>query len=164
METIRYPYKPKRWTMLLAGLIFAGAAVILVHMARANDRGLVINGIFSFDEAGATTVYWILAGASALFVAGALYGVARAFGPAQEVVIDSRGITAPKGGMAKAVVTVPFASITDLRVQHVQSQRFLHIRHRDGKLSINGAMLPRRADFETLVGQIESRFNASRAQ
>jgi hypothetical protein len=159
VETIRYPYKPKLWVMLLAGLFFAGCAVILGGVARSNDRGLIINGIISFEADGATTFYWILAGVSALFVVVAVFAASRALTSQQELVIDGRAISAPKRGTSKVILTVPFANITDLRIMQVASQKFLTIHHSDGKLEIVRDMLPRKADFETVVELVEARCN-----
>lgn len=157
METLRYDYRPKTWVMALAGLFFAGCAVVLVQSARHNDRGMVINGLITLDLGQATLFLWVLAALSALFVGAGVYGVIRSVGVAQQIVIDRHGITAPKGGMSSAIVTVPFADITDLQMRQVQSQHFLVIHHRGGKLTITGSMLPSKAEFEELATTVADR-------
>lgn len=161
MQTLRYEYRPKTWVMALAGLFFAGCAIVLTQSARHNDRGMVINGLITLDTGQATAFLWVLAGLSILFVALGLYGVARSFGVAQEIVIDARSITAPTGGFSSTIVTVPFAAITDLQMRDVQSQRFLIIHHQAGKLTITRSMMPSHADFDEAVATVAKRCRAA---
>lgn len=148
--------------MALAGLFFAGCAIVLAQSARLNNRGMIINGIVRLDIDEANIFLWILAGLSVLFVAAGIYGVARSLGPFQEIVIDGKNITAPKGGLSSTIVSVPFASIFDLQIVQVKSQRFLTIRHRDGKLIVNRAMMPSHEDFEELVAEVAERCRAEK--
>ena len=151
METLRYPYRPKTWVMALAGSFFAVCAVVLAYTARDNDRGLLINGVISLDTGQASIFYWVLCALSVGFVAAGLFGVVTSLREPREVMVDSTGVTLPASRWSSDTVTIPFASITDLRIQQVQSQKFLIIRHSAGKQSVMRSMMPSRADFETFA-------------
>ena len=157
MEKLRDEYRPRPWTMALAALFFAGGAVVLAREARGNDRGLVLNGFIHLDAGDATRFYWLLALLSAAFVLAGLLGVARAFGPPREIVVDAAGITAPTGVLGRAEVTVPYASIARLEMTQIRSQKLMVIHHGGGRLILSRAMLPTEQDFENMVIQIELR-------
>ncbi|SDA27439.1 hypothetical protein [Sphingomonas sp. NFR15] len=151
METLRYPYRPKTWVMALAGLFFAVCAVVLGYTAHDNDRGLLIDGILSLDAGQASIIYWVLCALSIGFVAAGLFGVVTSLREPREVMVDRTGVTLPAGRWSSDTVTIPFASITDLRIQQVHSHKFLIIRHRAGKHSVMRSMMPSSADFEAFV-------------
>lgn len=157
METLRYPYRPKTWVMALAGLFFALCAVVLGYMARDNDRGVLINGLISLDTDQASIFYWVMCVLSIGFVVASLFGIVMSLREPREVMVDSTGVTVPAGRWSSDTVTIPFASITDLRIQQVQSQKFLIIRHSDGKHSVVRSMMPSRADFETFAEAVIAR-------
>lgn len=150
----RYAYGPKPGMMALIACFFAGCAAVLFHAAGDNQRGMTLNRIFQFDAGGATKVLLLLAIVSLAFVAVALFGLLRSFGPKQEIDVDDRAITAPKHALGGRVVTVPFETVTDVHVQRVQSQEFLIVRHGSGKLTINRASMENRAEFNQLVDQV----------
>jgi hypothetical protein len=51
-------------------------------------------------------------------------------------------------------VEIPFKNISSIQLQEIQRQRFLHINHPGGKLSIAQAMLPSKAEFDELCSTI----------
>jgi hypothetical protein len=162
METLRYAYKPKLLTFALCGLFFAGCGVVIGKVALENDRGLILNRILRLGPDSATIFYWVLAAACVAFVVVALLGIARSFGTVREVVLDSAAISAPKNPLSQVVVvTLPFTAITDLQVTQVHRQKFLVIRHADGKLNINQSMLPTHDDFDELVEALDARVRAA---
>lgn len=157
METLRYTYRASAWKLALAALFFAGCAVIMAKAAIGNDRGLVINGIIHLDPGSATVFYWVIFAISLLFVAGGMLGVVRALGPAQEVTLDRVALSAPRTGLRSELVRVPVASITGVETMRMRSQEFLIVRHREGKLTISGGMLPHKQDLGTLAAALEER-------
>lgn len=164
METLRYDYKPKLWSSLLAGLFFAGCGVVLGNVALTNDRGLILNGIIELETGSATIFYWVLTALCAGFVFVGLVATVRSLGAPHEVVLDRIAISAPKGVTGKIVVTVPYARITDLKVSQVKSQKFLAVHHADGKLTITRSMLPTHDAFEELLAALDGRWRAARGR
>ena len=164
METLRYDYKPRAYVMVLSGLLFTGFGILLGKEASENDRGLILNGVIELGPRDATTFYWVLTALCGAFVLIALVGLARALGAPHEVVLDRTAITAPKAALARRVVTVPFAAITDLQIVELRSQKMLTIHHRDGKLTLARAMLPSRAAFEEIVRELDTRCRAVRGR
>jgi hypothetical protein len=152
--TLRYAYRPKTWVMVLSGLFVAICAVVLARVAQSNDRGVIINHLITLDTGQATIFYWVLSAVSVAFVVAAISGVIRSLRAPREVMVDARGVTVPvRGGPA----TIAFADITDLRIQRVQSQKFLIIHHCGGKATITRSLMPSNADFDTLVEAITAR-------
>ena len=158
METLRYPYKPKAYVMALSGLLFAGLGAFFVKLARENDEGLLIDRVIRLNPQSATAFYWLLAAFCIGFVLISILGLFRSFGPPREIVLDRAGISAPKNPLRPEPVTLPYASITDLRMTQVRSQHFLTIHHAGGKLSISRSMLPSTADFDQLAAELDRRW------
>lgn len=155
---LAYPYKPKVWALLLAGLFFAGCAVVLAVMATGNDRGMSINRIIELDTGGATVVLWLLAACSLALVVMASAGIATAFGEGRELIIDEAGVTVPSRFSASQTM-VRYRDVTDLALRRIQGQRFLDIRHSGSKVTIVASMLPDGA-FDEVVEEIGRRVSA----
>ena len=160
MNTLRYEYRANRWMMLLAGAFFAAGMAVFWSKARGNDRGLILNHLIELDQGQATIFYWTFFLVCAAFVAAAVFGLLLSFQGGREVIVDARGITAPKGSWSRVHIHVPFSAITYLQLRQVQSQKFLTITHGTGKLSIPRSMLPDKDDFDTLVAAIFARVSA----
>ncbi len=159
MTEVRFTYKPRITVFLFSGLFFVGCALVLAHIARTNDRGLVLNRIIEFSEEGASIFYWSLAAASGVFVVLATMALYSSLTLKREVILTEDRITAPKSGMSKKLVAIRFAEITDVNIQSVQSQKFLNIVHEGGKLTIPQSMLPNKEVFEELTGLVTEKVN-----
>ena len=157
METLRYPYKPRRWSILLAGLFFAGCGVFAWKDAVGNDRGLVIDGVIHLGVGAATAFYWVIVAVCVAFALVALVSVLRSFGPTREVTLRPDAVEAPRTGWSQHSIVVPYASITAVEEQQVRSHRFLILRHTHGKLTIAGSMLPAKDDLDAIAAQIDLR-------
>lgn len=157
VETLRYEYRFKRWMMLLSGAFFAACMAVFWFKARGNDRGLILNHLIELDQGQATIFYWAFFLVSAAFVGMTAFNMALSFQDGREVIVDARGITAPKGLWSSVYVHVPFSAITNLQLRQVRPQKFLIITHLAGKLSIPRSMLPNKDDFDTLVAAIVAR-------
>lgn len=149
-EILEYPYKAKPW-MMLAGIAFFGAcAVGMAYTAVTNDRGLILNRIFTFSVEGATIFYWCIAVGAALFVVGALFALITGLTNPMVVRLTATEFSAPKHGFAKKLTVLPLRDIKEVSIQTVQKQRFMNIYFRNGKLSIAQSMLPSSDAFEKL--------------
>ena len=159
MNEVRYPYKPKIVVFLLSTLFFVGCTLVFANMALTNDRGLLLNKIIEFSTEEATLFYWGLGAASAAFVIIGIAGLLSNFTTKKEVVLTEDGITAPKSGISKKIVSVKFSEITDLYVQSIHRQRLFNIVHQSGKLVIPQSMLPNKQAFEELIDLVAERIS-----
>lgn len=150
MDNIEYPYKPKPWIMLLSVLFFTICAVLIGNEASKNDRGLILNGIIKFDQEGATIFYWLLAGISATFVAIGIPLFFLGLVSKRVIKISNTEISAPKYGWSTKCTVVPLDSIKHISTQTINRQRFLHILHNQGKLTVVQGMLPNSAALEEI--------------
>lgn len=149
-DILEYPYKAKPW-MMLAGIAFFGAcAAGMGYRAITNDRGLILNGIFTFSVEGATIFYWCIAAAAAIFVAGAVFALLAGLTNPMAVRLTATEFSAPKHGFTKKPTVIPLHDIKEIGIQTVQKQRFMNIYFRNGKLSIAQSMLPNSEAFEKL--------------
>jgi len=149
-DILEYPYKAKPW-MMLAGIAFFGAcAAGMGYMAVTNDRGLILNRIFTFSVEEATIFYWCIAAVAALFVVGAIFALIAGLTNPMTVRLTATEFSAPKHGFAKKPTAIPLHDIKEIAIQTVQKQRFMNIYFRNGKLSIAQSMLPNSEAFEKL--------------
>ena len=78
---LEYPYKARPGPMLVAMAFFGACAAEMAHAAVTNDRGLILDGIFSFSVRGATVFYWCVAAVSMVIVLVAIMALAMDFTP-----------------------------------------------------------------------------------
>jgi hypothetical protein len=159
-DILEYPYKAKP-LMMLAGILFFGCcAVWMGYVALTNDRGLILNRIFTFSSEGATIFYWCIAVVAALFVVFAIIALIAGLTKPMTIRLTATELSAPKHGFAKKPTVIPLRDIKDIGIQTVQKQRFMNIYFRNGKLSIAQSMLPSAEAFEKLhnrlVGKIKT--------
>jgi len=150
MNALEYPYKPKPWVMLAAMLFFAAAGAFLTMEALTNERGLVIQRIIHLSPQGATITYWCMAVVCAVFAIGGLAGFIAALVSKNYLRLTPTEISAPRFAWSRANTIVRLCEITEISIQDVQKQRFLHLRYPGGKLSITQSFLPSAAAFEEL--------------
>lgn len=163
VETLRFRYRPQPGRTLLVGAFFALCAIVLVHMARTNDRGMVINHIIELDPAWARGVLWALAACAVAFVLVALVSIASALGQERWIVLDKHAVTAPPFGFSKKQRRIAFADVADLRLRQVHRQRFVEIVGSDGrKLSVPASMLSSQAEFDRLLDELARRCDVGR--
>ena len=159
-DTLEYPYRPNPKTMLLAILFFGACAAVMARTAITNDRGLILNSIITMSEQGATTFYWCVAGAAALFVAAGAWGLLAGRNAPRFVRLTPAELSAPKNGFAKEPTVIPLRQIQGMNVQTIQRQRMVTIHHTGGSLTIAQSMLPGAAAFDELCGALAARLEA----
>lgn len=157
METLRFEYRPKPLTMALAALFFAACGAFMAHEAANNDRGLILNGVIELSARGATIFFVCLVVLSAAFVAGGVAGVIAGFVRPSYVTLTASELSAPRSPFSRRPTIIPLADVQGLELQQVQGQRFLNVRHRGGKLSINRAFLPDATAFDALCEALAAR-------
>jgi len=153
----RYPYKPRLFSSIFVVLFFGVFAGFMGYFSYQSDSGLVLNGIIEMSPTGATVFYWVI---TVLFVAFSALGVLLAIKSVQskaELVLTDEYVRAPKSGISKKIITVPFNDVEKVSVQAVKGTVFLNIFHRKGKFTIVSSVLPNMADFDEVKKHIMDR-------
>lgn len=157
MNEVRIPYKPNPLIFLFATLFFGAAAGGMSYAAITNDRGLILNGIISLSEQGATRFYWGVAGTALAFVITGLAVLIRGMSSPKEICISDTKISAPKSAFSNTCEVITYMNITNVSVQTIQGTRLLHIDHQGGRLSIPGSMLPTKRALDDLETDLKNR-------
>jgi len=147
---VEYRYRMNPWKMIAAILFFGAMGAVLWNEAVTNDRGLVVNGVFTFGVEGATRFYWVLTAFSGALIIAAFVTLASSIGSTASVLLTSQELQAPRNAFTRKPTVIPVPEIVDVRVQQVQKQRMLNVYHSGGKLVILQSMLPNEAAFANL--------------
>lgn len=147
---LTYPYKPKPWSMVFVVLALGTLAVYMGNMAMNNDQGLTLGRALAFAPRGASIFYWCVAAVATAFGIIGFTAYHVAVNNAHQVILTRQDISAPKYGLSRSPTVIPLADITTLEVQKIQRQRFLHINHHGGRLSIAASHLPDHQAFDEL--------------
>lgn len=125
-QSLTFRCRPSPMVTLLCGLFFGACAAVLGHMASANTRGLILNGIIDLGPAGASTFYWALTALSVLFVLAAGWAIFTTLvHGVPDVVLTDDAISFPIGFPTKRSFRLPYSDITGLSRSEVNGQRFL---------------------------------------
>lgn len=152
-----YPYKQKWWLGPACVVLFGLCAWMFWFKAHQPPRGLIINHMIELSPGGAQIFHWSLFAVSMLLVAMSVLVFIMSFKSERHITISATSIRAPKSGISNLEVDVPFGSIKSLQLQEVQRQRFLHIHHAGGKLSIVQSMLSSKAEFEEICALLSAK-------
>ena len=151
-----YPYNPKATTIMLCILFFGACAAVLGWKAATNDRGMILNGIFTFSEEGASIFYWILSALSLGFVLiGILLTIQRAMGSV-DLEITSSAIRIPHGFIKKTTSEVNLKDVTGFSETEVQGQRFFYLYTPGKKYCLNRALMPSKEAYEEAKALVSS--------
>ncbi|MBI3561819.1 MAG: hypothetical protein HY080_08895 [Gammaproteobacteria bacterium] len=157
MNEVKFPYKPNVVIMILSTVTMASIALGLGYIAKTNDRGLILNRVIEFSVEGATIFYGCLAVACGVLAIFGVIATIIGLTTKKEILLTRSSISAPKSAISKKILTIPFKDVTKINIQTVQKQKFLHIIHARGKLTIPQNMLPSKKLFEELTTLIASR-------
>jgi len=143
--------------MVICILLFSLCTVVLGFKAANNDRGLILNRIFTFSEQGASIFYWILTAFSIGFVAiGFMLIVPRAIGSLNLELTETE-LKIPKGLIKKTQTQVLISDVTEISETEVQGQRILYLHTQKNKFCINRELMPSKKSYEEikeLIGRI----------
>ncbi len=156
MQTLSYSYKGKPWLFLLMSLAFGECAYLTAYAALTNDRGLIFNGVH-FSPRAATIFYACLAVLCTLFVALLLPPFIMGLLGRARVTLTDEALCAPKNGLGRKLAVVPLSDIESVTLQAIQGTKFLHVHHRNGKVTIHQGLLPSAQAFEELCTAIRDR-------
>jgi len=157
MSFRQYSYKQKKWVGPACAIFFGACAWTFLEKAREQPRGLIINHMIELSPSSAQVFHWTLFGFSMLFVVTGIAAFVLSFGKEKYITITAHSIRAPKNGFSDIEIEVPFADIKSMQLQEIQKQRFLHITHANGKLSIVQSLLPSKAAFEEICALITAK-------
>lgn len=146
--TLSYPYRPKRWVMVLVCGFFGVCAYFLGHEAMHNDRGLILNGVIHFSRNGATIFYWCMALICAVATVAGIMGLIAAFGSEHQLTLTATELSAPRSVLSREPTVVRLADILNVELQLVRKERYLKIVHSGGNLTISESYLPDQRVFE----------------
>ena len=162
MRTLSHPYRPKPWTMALAGAFFGAIAITMGREALLNERGLVISGLIHLGPGGATVFYWGIAAVAAAFVVVAVPAFVMGLVSTRRLTLDAAELSVPGSVFARAPTVVRLADIRSVSMSVIQKRRFFEIVHTQGKLTLSESLLPSPAAFEELCAEIARRSPGSK--
>jgi hypothetical protein len=142
-----YVYQPS-WRRLLRAAIFLSlAAAVLVWQAATNQRGLIIDEVMRLSIGQAISFYWFLAASAggALFLL-VFFALHRLNGR-DRIVFAPSALVVPKSRWSHEERSIPYASITGLRVWAFAREKCLTIRHRGGRYQLVQSYLESPAVF-----------------
>lgn len=128
-----------------------------LQMGITNNRGLIINGARLASQE-ATTLYWLLSVISAIALVYSLLGFISSLSD-RFITLSQDSLSFPNSMLSKNVIKIPYSSIRQLRLEEVQGNRFLHVHHTKGKISIPEHLLPNKIAFEDLCYTLSSIVN-----
>jgi hypothetical protein len=73
------------------------------------------------------------------------------------VTLTEKVLCAPRNGLGRKLVVVPLSDIESVTLQAIQGTKFLHVHHRNGKVTIHQGLLPSAQAFEELCTAIRDR-------
>lgn len=156
MAAMRFAYKPKTLTMILAGLFFLLCAIVLFYRAASNDSGLILNGIIHMDEGSATIFYYVLTGLAAIMAAGGVFGFVISLRGPRFVVLDDTSVEIP-GNAGMKPVRIAYNAITGLQPGGAHKQRWIYVVHTGGRQAIMSSMLANAAQLDEIANQLAAR-------
>ncbi len=156
MAVMRFAYKPKTLTMILAGVFFLLCAVVLFYRAASNDSGLILNGIIHMDQGSATIFYYVLTGLAALMAAGGVFGFVVSLKGPRFLVLDDTGVEIP-GNAGRKPVRIAYNAITGLQPGGAYKQRWIYVVHTGGRQAIMGSMLANAAQLDEIAKLLAER-------
>jgi hypothetical protein len=159
-----YDYRPRWWPILCAVLFFGSGAIFFRAQAVTNDRGLILNGIVTLSEQGATWFYWALATLSSGFVLAGILMVVHRLVYRQRVVFKATLMTAPKSRWSSSEIDIPYHDILQVSRKSFKGQHRLEIIHTGGRYIISAIMLASRDTFDEVSLVLADRVNAARAR
>lgn len=157
MQAKVYPYKQKRWLGPLVIAFFGAAAYVLYQQAQSGRHGLVIQRFIELSPQEATYFHWALFGAAVLFVVLGVWVLLLSFARPRHVALAPEALVAPRSAASRKYVQIPYDCIETLHVQEVHGQRFLHVHHLGGRLSLVQSLLPSKDAFDELCRMLAVR-------
>ena len=155
-----YPYRAKPTTMALGILFFCAIGLYMLHEARTNARGLLIDRVIRLDPGEATIFYYVIAAVGFLFVPAAIFALYVSFTRKPVLTLGASSITVPFG-IRRQERTLAYADIKSIQHHQVRSQELKITPHVGKPVSITSSWLPSKSVFTTLRGELTQRARAA---
>ena len=127
----KYRLNSRKTPMVLAVLFFGAVGGFLGWRSLTNDRGLILNGVITFDTEGASIFYAVLAVTSLLFVGAGGIALVRQFGEPQWLTLDQHAVSGPRSVINATPVRIPYSEIANVKLFSYRGQTGAEIRARD---------------------------------
>jgi preprotein translocase subunit SecE len=162
-DELTFPYRASPRQMALAVLIFGACAAMFIYLARTNTRGLIIDRVITFRPDEATLFYAVLAVLAVMFVMVGLIAGLHGWRSKSVLSLGRSEIVLPGGPFGREAI-IPYADITSIQLQNVQSRQFLVIKAGNGKrATIMASMLPSNDAFARVQSELAIRTPAAPA-
>ena len=142
--------------MALCILFFGACAAVLGWKALGNDSGVILNGVLTLSENGASIFYWILTALSLGFVVLAVIFIVQNVLSPQVVQITKGFVSIPLGFLKKKIKQIEFSDVTDFYETEVQGQRFFYLYTPQKKYYLNRVLMPSNEAYEEAKALISS--------
>lgn len=145
---LKYLYRPKWTTMLFVVLFFGVCTAVLFLKARANDRGLIINGLIELSPENATLFYYVLSGVAILFVLMGIMGIYSATADEKYLVIKGNELVIPPVGFVRKEFRMQLDKPYSYQEIDVRRQRILKIKSEGRSATIVRSLMENDTQFE----------------
>lgn len=167
-----WAYLP-RWRVIIAIFVFfAGASLVLEHLARTNTRGHVIDALIPLSVANATSFYWILSAPTLVAALGAIFlAIVRIRGDGKRKVAITRAfLVLPASRWSNRLLTIDYRAIRSLSVRTMRKRaslfpwqhRLLQLDCTSCTYSISSSQLPSNEAFDEICTLIAARMPIER--
>lgn len=117
---------------------------------------MILNGVITFSQNGASIFYWILAALSLGFVLiGLLMTIRRLLGTVSLEITETT-IRIPHGFIKREFIEVNLSDLLKLSETEVSGQCFLYLHTADRKYCLNCALMPSKEAYEEAKALIAS--------
>jgi hypothetical protein len=145
-----YQYKQKASTALIGLAITGAIAFGATRYAIENDKALLINNFLYLSPRLASAFIGFGALAGWLAFGCCAFLAYMAVTTKREIRLLSNRVEAPRGGFSKENVVIPYASIKKVEILANGEAKFLYVHHRNGRLTIVPALLPKKSDLDEI--------------
>jgi hypothetical protein len=152
-----YEYRQKVSTALIGLGISAAVAYGATRYAFDNDKALLINHVIHLSPGWARAFVGLGALAGWLLFGCCAFLTFMALTTKREIKLLTNWMEAPKGGFSAEKWGIPYASINKVDIFVNGQARFLYVHHRQGRLTIVPAMLPKKSDLDEIFEFLRAR-------
>ena len=161
MGTKTYDYRPKTIMMMLNVVIMAVSAAGVAWIWLTIGKGPAADVLGASETRGAVTssdvVFLVLfLFCAAMAVIGLIMTIKSLEAPKQ-VVLGPIGIEVPKSIFGSKTVNIPYAEISELKMQWIGKQNYIIIKGRNDKIAIAASMIRDKDHFADLMQELQRR-------
>ncbi|MBS1912806.1 MAG: hypothetical protein JST22_12530 [Bacteroidetes bacterium] len=156
-----FSYVPRWSTIITCGAFFSVCAVVLGMKARANDAGMLLDGLIRLSPGAATIFLWVLCSIALLMVFLSIVLMVQRLRYAGRIVVRADDIIVPVSPWSGREQSVAYRSMTEFKLVRMRWVRILRIVHGGGVCTIASSRFASDAHFSELVELIRRRCAAA---